>query len=182
MVVLVFTTLAVLVGPAAPACACSCALGTLEEFTEGADVVFAGTVREDGQPLWPGSSPGWVTATIRVTVVYKGASVRAWTDVETSGDGASCGYPLAEGHRYLIFANEWEGALRTGLCSGNRDLGEESNPFQTTGYAPIPGSEPGWWTAEKGVVAGATTGVAFLAVGWWLLARRRRRTAGQKSA
>ena len=185
---LVFTALAVLLGPTAPACACSCALGTLDEYTSDADAIFIGTVREIEPPWYPPwsqvrSSGDLMTAHIKVTEVYKGAGVSTWTSVVTEVSGASCGFEFAEGHRYLVFAREHEGSLRTSLCAGNRDLAVEGNPFSIAGQEPIPGGRgPGGWTAEKAAVIGATAGVAILAVGWWLLARRRRRTADQKSA
>jgi hypothetical protein len=186
VVVVVLAGLGVVLAPAAPACACSCAMGTLDEYVADADAVFVGTVREVRPPWYPPwqrvrSSSDPMTAVIEVSEVYKGARVTTWTEVETASSGASCGFEFVEGHRYLVFARHDDGTFTTSLCSGNRDLALEANPFPTRGQDPTAGSRPGWWTAERITVVGGTTGAAaLLAVTVGLLALRRRRRAGTR--
>jgi hypothetical protein len=94
--------------------------------------------------------------------------------VTTMSDGAACGYDFAEGGRYVVLASTWEGSVNTSLCSGNRNLELESNPY-AFGSAPRPGGPGDGWSTTATIAAGASL-VAVLAVGvalwfWW---RRRR--------
>ncbi|HEX5596037.1 MAG TPA: hypothetical protein VFX61_08490 [Micromonosporaceae bacterium] len=174
LIVVVLAGLGLFVGPAMPACACSCAEAVSpEEAAERSDAVFVGVVKKIDRP-WGliRSSTDPVTVTIDVTEVHKG-DVPATVKVVTEADGASCGYEFVDGGRYLVFASGKVADLRTGLCDGNRNLASESNPF-TDGHAPRVGEpESGWGLPFGFGAAAAGLAVAGVGVWWW-----RRRPAG----
>jgi hypothetical protein len=140
--------LVVLVSPAPPAWACSCAATGQDERAE---LIVVGTVTDI-------SDSG-----IRMTVesVEKGAAAADTVQLKVGRVEESCGYEFRIGGRYRV--NSVDGA--TGLCTGVSPL-----PAATAlppVAAPAAGSSArGWWLA-----AGA--GVAVLAAGL-VMARRRR--------
>jgi hypothetical protein len=174
--VLVVAALAVggvFLGPVAPACACSCAELTPEQSFAENEMVFVGVVTKIDRPVFAGSTGQPVKVTLAVSEVYKGAVSQRFV-VTTMSDGAACGYDFAAGGRYVVLASTWDGAVNTGLCSGNRNLALESNPY-SFGSAPVPGGPAEGWTttATVAVAAGATVTLAVAAVLW---SRWRRRT------
>jgi hypothetical protein len=188
LVVLALAGVGLLIAPATPACACSCAEATLEEYRGYADVVFVGVVTKIDRPLFGLSSADPVGVTLQVSDVYQGRA-QATTRVTTAMDGASCGYAFEEGRRYLVFAQAGQDGLSTGLCAGNRDLAREANPFTGGGGLPLPDPPSGWnplWAVAAVVAAMATVAVLV----WWLRRLAARRgpaadlgpAAGQKSA
>jgi hypothetical protein len=111
-----FTIIAgVLVAPAPPAWACSCA--KIDAFAY-ADVAFTGrviTIDQDGG--------GGDRVTFAVESVQKGTAGDQLV-LTTSGSEVSCGFDFTEGHRYRIFAR----AGSTGLCNGNAELSAFTSP------------------------------------------------------
>jgi Carboxypeptidase regulatory-like domain len=113
-------------GLAEPAWACSCmSLQPCEALWRGRDAaptVFEATVvsierRTDTEPLPDGgrrilSDTMVVHLTDVRTLLGEGA-----TSIETSGSGASCGYPFKVGQRYVIDATRAAGSLSTSSCS-----------------------------------------------------------------
>jgi len=172
--------LGVLVGPAAPACACSCAgpVGPAEA-ADRSTAVFSGTVRDVDRP-WGlmTSSADPVAVTIEVAEVYKG-EVPAEVVVSTAAESPSCGYHFEVGGRYLVFADGALDDLRTGLCSGNRDLASVSNPFGGGGPPATGGVGSGWPAAGTyaGLVAGGA--LALVLIFWWWPRIRRIQLAGR---
>ena len=106
----------VLVAPAAPAQACSCAgLGTAQKVA-GADVIVRGTITDSADP------GGWnsgrlVTYDVAVAQVYKGTAT-ATASVSSPADGGSCGIEVRQGREYLLFARRVGSELRAELCGG----------------------------------------------------------------
>jgi hypothetical protein len=133
-------------------------------------VVFVGVVTRISTPLFGRSSADPVSVSVDVVEAHKGA-VRANVVVTTAISGASCGYPFVTGHRYLIFAREDDGRLRTGLCDGNLDLADAANPFGQ-GASPLPALPTTRWSTPVLLLTGGGA-VALLAIG--LLAWRSRR-------
>lgn len=115
LVVPLFLALVVVV-PAAPAHACSCAMLSSAQKVENADVVVRGTITglDDPGGLDSGHLVTWEVA---VAEVYRGAAA-ATTFVRSASDGASCGIEVQEGREYLLFARRVGGDLRAGLCGG----------------------------------------------------------------
>lgn len=174
--VLVLATLGVFVGPAAPACACSCAGGTESEAFAGADSVFVGVVAKVAEP-WPSlSSADPVTVTFTVTEVFK-ATIPADVRVLTVSDGASCGYDFEPGARYLVFARADGDVWRTGLCDGNRVLTAQESVVLPGGHAPGPAIGGPDWSTTALIALIAVLVVAGGTGLWW-----RRRSRAQKSA
>lgn len=105
--------------------ACSCATSPeLEEQLDGRSTVFAGKVSSidtvsRGDGLVSSADP--VIVTFEVSKVWKG-SLEKETVVRTVRDEASCGYTFSLGNSYLVFADEEDGVIRTGLCSGTQPL------------------------------------------------------------
>ena len=138
----------VIVAPAAPAHACSCAMLSSAQKVENADVVVRGTIAGLDDP--GGRDSGHlVTYEVAVAEVYRGAAT-ATTFVRSAADGASCGIEVQEGREYLLFARRVGGDLRAGLCDGTTAASAElvAEVEHLTG----PGSPP-----EGGAGATATT-------------------------
>jgi len=112
---------------ASPARACSCMEISPEQAFGYADRVFAGIVVAQQQYSSKNESAGTrlpvfrdgVEFTFAVTNVWKGA-VEETIRVRSSGFGGACGYEFATGTHYLVYAHATkDGALGSGLCSGN---------------------------------------------------------------
>ena len=154
--------LVVLVSPAPPAWACSCAM---KDQDARADLIVTGTVTEVSD------------SAIRLAVesVEKGTAADTVRLKATPGE-ASCGYDFRAGKRYRV--NSIDG--NTGLCIGVSPLPAASPtvplaapgdpaPGDPAPVGPAPdGSTGGWWLAA-GVTASA------LVAGVVIAARRRRR-------
>lgn len=163
LIALIVAGLVVIVSPAAPAWACSCALTKVQE-RERADLIVVGKVTD-------------VTdhdVALAVESVEKGTAAPGET-IRLGVFGrseVSCGYEFRLGVRYRV--NSLAG--RTGLCSGIDDSPVVTAPPATTAVAEPPppaAGTPGraWWVAAG--VAG-TALVAFVAVA---VVRRRSRGA-----
>jgi hypothetical protein len=173
LVVAALAGIGVFLGPVTPACACSCAEMTPEASFAESEMAFVGVVTKIDRPLVLMNSGQPVKVTLAVSEVYKGTVSERFV-VTTSADGASCGYDFVEGGRYVVLATTYEGTVNTGLCSGNRNLAVESNPY-SSGAPPLAGGPAAGWTTTATVAAAAGV-VATLAVGLALLLRWRRRT------
>jgi hypothetical protein len=176
--VLALASAGIFLGPITPACACSCADGTAQELFDDSEMVFRGVVSKIDAPLFVGNSGAPVRVTLTVSEVFKG-TVSSRMTVTTPLDGASCGYEFVEGRQYVVLASMYEGTVTTSLCSGNRDVEKEGNPY-SGGMAPLPGGPADGWTGRSvatvtaGVVAG---GLAVGAILWFWLRRPRLRPA-----
>jgi hypothetical protein len=171
LMVLTALGLVVLVAPAEPGWACSCAWSQ-REMDEQADLIVVGRVSE-------------VTdADVRIAVesVAKGSVGAADTvRLRVGPHEASCGYQFRAGDRYRV--NSIDG--RTGLCNGIRQLPAApptpavTPPASAVAQPPAVHPEPssalspggGWWL-------GAGTLMVVAAAGLALLVRWRRRIAG----
>lgn len=60
---------------------------------------------------------------LRVEEPFKG-SERGRLVLFTRWGGGDCGYPFRRSDRYLVYAGEWEGLLRTGICHPTKPLEE----------------------------------------------------------
>ena len=179
-----FIALSLLVFPAPPAAACSCAASSADDHLERADVAFLGDVVAewiaDPDSVIQGearlASPEMIYM-FMVREVYKGAA-RERQLVMSSLDGASCGAGLRVNHRYVVYARE-AGALadgrpvvRTGLCDGTHQP-DGVNGFALDGGRPVThgaghDGKGGWY----GVPAGesiAQPGVSPAALGGLML-------------
>jgi hypothetical protein len=157
LVLLSMAGLALLAGPAAPACACSCGPATDAENAARADVVFEGVVVDIDKPLLP-STGTEVTVRFVVESVTKGAAGSRF-EVRTADEEASCGFAFVPGHRYRVYA----AGGQTTLCAGNRDLGAAPD---------VPLDEGVPWTP---ILGGAAVVALVVALAFRDRARRRRR-------
>lgn len=117
-------TLALIAALAAgPATACSCAPRSPQQWLEGSQLIFLGTVESVDFSGKPGQISASGKARFRVLQLYKGELDADTVEVRFSaGDGASCGTSFAVGTTEPIFASLWrhadgEEAFGTGLCS-----------------------------------------------------------------
>lgn len=93
------------------ALACDCLPPTPEESFRRAGVVFEGeVVRVNGK------SPASTSYTFRVSKVLKGPSVR---EVVIFRTGSNCDETFFPRIVYRVYAREYEGKLRSSMCSGN---------------------------------------------------------------
>src|SRR5262245_61953557 len=97
----------------ASAMACDCVTGSVAESFAAADVVFEGTVLH--------IDPTTGQTIFQVRRWLKGGSGE---DVALSSEYSDCGHRFAEGFTYYVYARRFEGALRSGMCSGTRVIGE----------------------------------------------------------
>lgn len=136
LVVPLFLALVVVL-PAAPAHACSCAMLSSAQKVENADVVVRGTITglDDPGGLDSGHLVTWEVA---VAEVYQGAAAGT-AFVRSASDGASCGIEVQEGREYLLFARQVGGDLRAGLCGGTTPA---SAALDRRGRAPHRPREP----------------------------------------
>lgn len=203
LVVPLFLALVVVL-PAAPAHACSCAMLSSAQKVENADVVVRGTITglDDPGGLDSGHLVTWEVA---VAEVYQGAAA-ATTFVRSASDGASCGIEVQEGREYLLFARQVGGDLRAGLCGGTTPAsaalvaevehltgpgsppqgGAAATAVTSTGTpstgTPLAGSTPAEGAdvaLPLGVGVGGALVAAALGALWW---RRRRASAAGRDA
>ena len=173
------------VGPASPACACSCVPNTPSGHIDVADAVVDGVVtavapfedRGGGQ-----SSEGY-EMTVRVTSTFKGTGLGPELTVRTALHEASCGQVLPTGVGYRIHLQRDGDGWWTGLCSGNVALataGPAPTEERTATDVPV---EPGPHDVADPRPTGRDTtlrwslvalGAVVVAVGAAVLWRRRR--------
>jgi hypothetical protein len=152
--------LVVLVSPAPPAWACSCAFAGKEQ-DDRADLIVTGTVTEV-------SGSG-----IRLAVesVEKGTGAVDTVRLKVGPGEASCGYDFRAGGRYRV--NAVDGG--TGLCVGVQPLPASSAtpalaaPGRPAPAGPAPAGDTGGWWLAAGIA------VFALAAGAGIAAWRRRR-------
>jgi hypothetical protein len=152
-----------LVTPAAPAWACSCAAGTEAEHRDYADAVFVGVATSVTGPSDPFYSGAAVAVEFTVESVTKGV-VGDRTRVNTVASDSSCGYEFEEGGRYVVYARTGS----TGACSGTDEL-----PPRTLGSAPPVAAQPlltsvpagpdraVWWSAGA-IVLTVAAGIVII--------------------
>jgi hypothetical protein len=156
MLLLVLTAVSlgmvVLASPAEPAWACSCAVGSSQEYADRADIVVIGTVTAVSE----------TGIRLAVESVEKGSlGDRAILKLSVHGDPNSCGYDFRAGARYRV--NSTDGA--TGLCSGNVRLPAAPSALAVAPVVatnePAPGQSSGWWWFAAGAaLTAAIAGVA----------------------
>lgn len=165
---------AVLVG-AGVAAACSCALATVEEQADHADVIGRVVVTQVDRPADPESSADSVVYTAQTAQVWKGDLPAEFT-FTSALSGASCGLEgVEEGHDILLFAKLEAGQATTTLCSGTSAateervaevtdlLGEPTVPASAESVPEVPGSESGWiFPAAIAVLAGLGVVAVYL--------------------
>lgn len=130
--VLALSVAVVVVGPAPPVMACSCAAITDAEAAEASDAVFVGTLVdvERPPPAESRSSTDPATYTFAVSEVLKGDAAER-QEVVSEVWGASCGLELRGDGPFLVFATTtssgWSprpgpGQYFAHLCGGTRPL------------------------------------------------------------
>lgn len=166
LVSIIVQVVAVLVG-AGVAAACSCALATVEEQADNADVIARVLVTQVDRPADPQSSADPVVYTAQTALVWQGELPAEFT-FTSAFSGVSCGLEgVEEGHDILLFATMEAGQATTTLCSGTSAateeriaevtdlLGEPVVPANAESVPEVPGSERGWlFPAAIAAVAG----------------------------
>lgn len=153
------------------ASACSCAVSTVAEQADFADVVGSGTVRRVTPPSDRWSSAAEATYLIDLDAVWKGppeAEVRMLSAVSS----ASCGLEgIVQGDRIILFANGSE-PLAANLCGGtwlfDDDTAAELTALLGEPTAPTPAPASGgesdltMWSVVVALIlgAGAAAGAA----------------------
>jgi hypothetical protein len=124
--------------PISRALACSCAVGTANEYFESADVVFVGTAVESNASPFLSSSADPVEFTFTVDKQLKGERLPQPVTVVTAASGASCGAEFQIGERWRVFARSDGPSLASGLCDGNRllDQAPQASPVTDDDEGP----------------------------------------------
>jgi len=112
----------------------------LESLKES-DAVFSGKVIRKDTPLIVTSSGDLISVTFQVSKVWKGP-VQKEIQVKTAVGGATCGYYFEEGKEYLVYANEYEGSLHSGLCSRTSEISFAKDDFLELGTPQVPIDKP----------------------------------------
>lgn len=162
-----------------PAHACSCVGRPSPEIAlQRSAAVFAGEVlsikEKRPNPFGDGYLDFPIEVTFRVTEVWKGVGTDRLT-VRTSM--SSCGFGFAEGMPYLVYANETQNGLVTGLCTRTADLALAADDLAALGKGTAPPPEPEEEIRPVGKVlfwAGMASAVFAAAVLVLLLRLRRR--------
>ena len=111
--------LAVTTVPISQVAACSCGFPGYQEAIAAADVAFIGTVVAKGEPPLFGGDP-MQTAPHAFAVTRSKTQMSSPFELEVAaGGGASCGLDMSVGEEWVVIASEWEGRLRTDLCTGS---------------------------------------------------------------
>lgn len=170
------------------ASACSCAGGgsPAREFAD-AGAVFAGTVTSIGDGPRRSSGilarvRGWLglatphrrSVILSVSESWKGVTASSVV-VKTGFGGGDCGVGFAVGARWLVYANEYEGALYTGICSRTAELvhaKEDLEFLRTQPLLALSESPSRAWALPV-----ATGGVLLAAAIGWIALRRARAPA-----
>ena len=189
--------MAMSVGAAGTACACSCVGYTTQEAASRASGVFVGRASDKVS-----AGLGEIYE-FSVLEVFKG-EVGAITTVGTSSsEGASCGVSYQVGREYLLFVSDGQGtgrAWESGLCHGpstlpmvdvraelERVYGPPHPPTSSV-PAPLPDAADeatnniSWWTTVTAAVPLpliALAGVFLLGALWWTVSIVRRRRTRQ---
>ena len=103
------------------------------EHLRGSDAVFVGRVLDTVPVKRPVDKDSYRAGYIMHFAVENSllGALGAEITIETGGGGGDCGTPLPVGDKFLIFAYKNEnGQLWTGMCSGNRQLGNDPSSDQ----------------------------------------------------
>jgi Tissue inhibitor of metalloproteinase len=126
--------------------ACSCAPSgpPCQAFWQ-ADAVFIATVKSKSVVTTPAhgemsSTQQLVSVRFLVDEVYRGLLGGSDVEVITGTGGADCGFNFEKGRRYLVYAQEHQNKLRTGICSRTRLLTDAKKDLLYFQYLPPEGS------------------------------------------
>jgi hypothetical protein len=116
---------------AAPARACSCLQMPPRQVFEESDAVFEGRVLE----IVPNDNG--ITARLEVVQSWKGVEIER-VEVRTAGDSAACGIAFEVGTSWLVYADDENGVLSTGLCSRTARIEEAEEDLAALGAGVVP--------------------------------------------
>jgi MYXO-CTERM domain-containing protein len=156
ILVIFLLAVGVLVAPAPPVWACSCAQIDSLGF---ADTAFVGKALSIDQ------SADESVIVFEVDSMLKG-SADGRIAVRTSTNEASCGFGFAVGRSYRVFAK----AGRTTLCSGNTEV-TPTPVVSAVGVPPDPEPSGGATSKSRWAIG---TGVGLVVLGLLLIRRRRK--------
>ncbi len=144
------------------ASACSCAMppGSRDALADS-DAVFSGEVVAVEQGTATATSPGYDTATLRVSEAWKGSGRGTW-EVRTPSQGMACGYHFEEGREYLVYAYTGKQGLEVDLCNGTQPLTEAEADLEVLGAGERPTGGEVLSDTSGDVSVGAMVGVAGL--------------------
>ncbi|GAA3402589.1 hypothetical protein ACFFNY_04670 [Paenibacillus hodogayensis] len=160
----------------ASACSCAGPRPVAEELVRKS-AIFSGKVVSVAKPKGLNvSTADLVAVKLQVEDVWKG-QVSAETVVYTASASPSCGYEgFAANERFIVFAYEADGKLKTGLCERTKPLAAATEELAAlgAGYAPVAGSGPE--DRSRSIVpVSIAAGVAAAAVAAVLLFALRRK-------
>jgi hypothetical protein len=165
------------VSPAQQAYACSCIppAPPLESMANS-DAVFSGKVMRidaDEAPIMSSADP--VKVVFDVSRVWKGAEEGAIA-LSTARESASCGYNFVVGEEYLVYANNSETGLTTGLCNRTMPLSSAGEDLAALGEGviPAPADQPTASTLSWALAAGAVLAGLVLFAAVFLLKPHKR--------
>jgi hypothetical protein len=145
LLLLATTLLSIL--PVSLANACSCLPRTPQQNFQSSEAVFSGRVinitnftrgaRQSYTGSYSSSEPEAVQVIFEVSKVWKGKSNQNLV-VRTAANSAMCGYNFQQGQEYLVYADEAENKLVTGLCNGTKPLSMAQSDLGILGEGKSP--------------------------------------------
>lgn len=140
MILILLISLMMLLIPANPTYACSCAsLPSVNENLAMKTAVFAGkvvSIKNNSFSLFK-SSADPVQVTLEVSEVWKGPAQQKIV-ITTAESSASCGYNFDLNSEYLVYASGENNQLSTGLCEGTKLLSSAASDLAILGTGEIP--------------------------------------------
>lgn len=137
LLALLLTAPAVLIASPSPAEACSCVGSTVEQRAPVTDAIFQGEVIDIDSLA--SDNRQRTRFTFAVARVWKG-DVGSTVTVDSIGSGAACGLEIESGQTRVIYADERQGRLTSGLCSAPFGSGGKAALTALLGEPSVPDS------------------------------------------
>lgn len=151
--------------------ACSCAGGTLAEYSDMYELVFTGHQIE--RDVRDGRDDNGVRLVFEVERVYVGEGITSPVEIFTSADGGACGASFPANEATTVLGAEWNGKMSTNLCDQVIDAGPTKlEAIYGEGYVPLEAPLPDAARLPLPVILAALAVSAYLL--FWLAFRWRR--------
>jgi hypothetical protein len=109
----------------------------------------------------------------RVEEAWKGVT-DTFIIVRTGSVTSYCGYTFSPNHQYLVYGEDWQGDLWTGICTRTVELSAANEDLGYLQGVPTLALAPPWLTITSlGLVLGLTISI-ILVILFWIIRRFRR--------
>ncbi len=159
--------------------ACSCAGGSLAEYSDIYGLVFTG--RQIERDVRNAGDDNGVRLVFEVERVYVGEGVTSPVEIFTSADGGACGASFPANEVTTVLGAEWNGKMSTNLCDQVFDAGPDKlEAIYGEGYVPVAAPLAADARLPLPVILAAVAVLGFL-VFWAALRWRRAQPPGAET-